>query len=480
MRLADNVRFEVEVVEALESGERDPAFADVDDDALVEMARGAAADVAAATSRWLMILAELVTRGVWAEQGARTPTQWLSWAVSMGESTAREHIRVALRLRRFPKVAKLFAAGEISYSKVRAITRLDPKLEDQLLEYATYATGAQLERIVRGYRSVEDAAPGEQEDPWVRRQLIWRQEPDGTLDVRLRLPAVVGLTMIATLEHYADELHRETPPVPVNDPEQYVGENPDEEPSVDHHVSRLALMADALVAAVDRLAEEGPVDESGKDRHTLVIHVDAEHLDDPGAGRDRAVAVETNVTGGRRKPGMFTLRALRQIACQSGYVIVGDGDTPDKTGISGRTRRVPRRLRRLLIARDRQCRFPGCEARRGLDAHHIVHVVDGGQTELENLVLLCSFHHHWVHRYGWQIIHDGQGRFRFRPPDRPAALPPVLALPGASAEALSHDRADASHGLQSLWDGHPPDYDLCVAGLLREIRRQEEPHTLAA
>jgi hypothetical protein len=104
-------------------------------------------------------------------------------------------------------------------------------------------------------------------------------------------------------------------------------------------------------------------------------------------------------------------------------------------GISG-TRRIPRRLRRLLVARDKGCRFPGCNRSRGVEAHHIIEVLDGGETVLENLVLLCAFHHHWIHAKGWEILTDGQGRFRFRPPGEPV-MPAVLPLRTASAEALA-------------------------------------------
>ncbi len=72
-------------------------------------------------------------------------------------------------------------------------------------------------------------------------------------------------------------------------------------------------------------------------------------------------------------------------------------------GAGRRTRLVSRKLRRALERRDRGCRFPGCAATRRLHAHHIVHWADGPPTELDNLMLLCTFHHHTVHEGGWRI-----------------------------------------------------------------------------
>jgi hypothetical protein len=72
-------------------------------------------------------------------------------------------------------------------------------------------------------------------------------------------------------------------------------------------------------------------------------------------------------------------------------------------GIGRRSRNVPAWLGRELVARDLGCTFPGCGTRRFLAAHHVIHWAHGGATELDNLVLLCSFHHRLVHEGGWKV-----------------------------------------------------------------------------
>src|SRR5579875_2491251 len=93
-----------------------------------------AAHLAAATCRWLLLVAEFDARGGHAEQGAKTCVHWLSWCCGIGERAAREHVRVARRLRELPMVCEAFAAGEISYSKARALTRVaSERTEESLL-----------------------------------------------------------------------------------------------------------------------------------------------------------------------------------------------------------------------------------------------------------------------------------------------------------------------------------------------------------
>jgi len=88
----------------------------------------------------------------------------------------------------------------------------------------------------------------------------------------------------------------------------------------------------------------------------------------------------------------------------------------DAVGLGREARVVNRRLRRLLMRRDGgMCRFPGCGMRRGLHAHHVVHWADGGETEMENLVMVCGFHHRSLHEGGWNVVNKA-GRFVFYDP----------------------------------------------------------------
>ncbi|MFL5839253.1 MAG: DUF222 domain-containing protein, partial [Thermoleophilaceae bacterium] len=113
-----------------------------------------ASHISAATARWLDLLVEFDARCGWSTSGAKSLAHWVSYMCSMSPAAAREHVRVARRLRELPQTAAAFARGELSYSKVRAITRVEElERESELLPLARAASASQLERIVRGYRS---------------------------------------------------------------------------------------------------------------------------------------------------------------------------------------------------------------------------------------------------------------------------------------------------------------------------------------
>jgi hypothetical protein len=125
---------------------------------------------------------------------------WLSWRSSFGLGAAREHVGVARRLRALPLVVGAFATGELSYCKVRAITRVaTPETEEQLVELARHATGAQLEKVVRGYRSALAATLPAAERAFAQRYLRWDWDEDGSLRLEARLPADDGALLLAAL-----------------------------------------------------------------------------------------------------------------------------------------------------------------------------------------------------------------------------------------------------------------------------------------
>jgi 5-methylcytosine-specific restriction endonuclease McrA len=165
---------------------------------------------------------------------------------------------------------------------------------------------------------------------------------------------------------------------------------------------RQASNAEALVARADAaLAHEGE-GRPGAERYQIVVHCDEAVLSRDGEGgcelaEGSALAPET----------------ARRLACDASVVRE-----------SRRTRSIPPAMRRALRARDRGCRFPGCENRRFLDAHHVHHWARGGPTALANLVLLCRRHHRLVHEGGWRL--DRRLRF-YDPRGRP--FPTVPSLP---------------------------------------------------
>ena len=139
----------------------------------------------------------------------------------------------------------------------------------------------------------------------------------------------------------------------------------------------------------------GAAGRSGAERYQVVVHVDA------GEG---ASVLEDG-------PALAPETAER-LACDASLVEIVERDGVPLS-VGRRTRTVPPAMRRALQARDRRCRYPGCENRRFLHAHHIRHWADGGETKLDNLVLLCSRHHRFVHEAGYSIHACGGGELEF-------------------------------------------------------------------
>ncbi len=155
-----------------------------------------ASHIHAATCRWLGLVAEFDRREGWAGWGYRSCAHWVSWRCSIAPGAAREHVRVARRLESLPLVRAAFAEGRLSYSKVRALTRVeDVTGEDELVMLAEHASAAQLERLLRAYRGVVAVERAEPE-----RWVSWSHDTDGSLLLRARIPAEEGALVVAALE----------------------------------------------------------------------------------------------------------------------------------------------------------------------------------------------------------------------------------------------------------------------------------------
>jgi hypothetical protein len=164
------------------------------------------AHVDAATQRLLQHIRDFDAAGGWEKQGAISCAHWLSWRIGLDLATAREKVRVARALGLVPAVDEAFSRGELSYAKVRAITRVsNPDNQHRLLELARYSTGAQLERICRGYRQVVRslAEPGNMpEDREVRDRLL----PGGMVKIELILHPDEAALVLQAIEKARDGL----------------------------------------------------------------------------------------------------------------------------------------------------------------------------------------------------------------------------------------------------------------------------------
>jgi hypothetical protein len=386
-------------------------------DALEKRITSMAARLAAETREWLRLVAEFNRRKGWVQWGMRSMAHWLSWSCSVGPGVAREYVRVATALTTLPLVDEAFAQGTLSYSKVRAVTRVADRVDEQtLMEQAKVHSAAQLEKVVRGYRKADRVDRPVQE----RRKARWFYDDDGMLVVSARLTADEGALFVAALEQArTGELAPTGCPDEAPDPAQ------------------LPSDVDALVAMARIAQAAGPVDSSGDDRHLVVVHADATVLaGDQDPGPDAECRIEHG-------PGL-TAAAAQRLACDAALVAwVSAAVNPgEKLKLGRKTRKISAALRRALRFRDGGCQFPGCPRKRFLDAHHVVHWANGGPTNLRNLLLLCQRHHRAVHDDGFTLhpVSDRPGRWVFQRPDGTPVPAAPEAVPAATlGGTLDHD-----------------------------------------
>ena len=156
----------------------------------------------AATARFLALLTEFDRKEGWAQHGIASCAHWLSWQCGIGPVAAREKMRTARALESLPKIAAAFGEGRLSYSKVRALTRVaTAATEATLLHIALRGTAEHVERTVRGFRRMQrEKERNEAEAIHERRYLDCRRESDGSVRVQARLAPEVGEMLLKALE----------------------------------------------------------------------------------------------------------------------------------------------------------------------------------------------------------------------------------------------------------------------------------------
>jgi hypothetical protein len=333
--------------------------------------------------RFLVLVREFDDRFGWVKWSCRSCAEWLAWRCGLSVSAAREHVRTAHALCGLPAISAAFAEGKLSYSKVRALTRAAHLHdEDLLLAYALQATAAQVEERCRQIRNVTPESTHEAQRSWQRRSLsIWRNASNGTLRITVELPIEEGEIVARAIDRAVEVGDVATGPE--------LGEQ-----------NWPAEQADALVS-IAKTYLEGSASESSStaDHYQVVVHVDDKSLRG-GVGR-----------------ADLPIDTIKRLTCDGSVLtIVEDSDgTPLDVGRKRRT--VSAALKRALWSRDRGCTFPGCGNKRYVDAHHVRHWADGGETSADNLTLLCSYHHRLLHEGGFRIGSDANGDRYFKRPD---------------------------------------------------------------
>lgn len=321
----------------------------------------------------------------------------------MERRTAREYVRVAKRLVRWRRVAEAFALRQLSYSQVRAITRAEETEDEaELLRVARGRTVREIECRVRQLRSSRSADLDAANRGRAKRHVTYFYDEVGSLHFFGRLPADQGAAFVEAVEMVAEDL----------------GGSPDD-PSCPAGWSRppvASRRADALVELVTG---------HGTTSH-LVLHADPEALacraerDEPRAGE---------VLYLRDGPAIPSELA-RRLTCDCSISLEDLNH--------GRAQRlVSARQRAALELRDgRVCAFPGCDRTHGLQAHHLTHWIHGGRTDLVNLALLCTAHHHLLHEQRFTARRRKDGTLAFADPrgheihTLPSRASPHLAATG--------------------------------------------------
>jgi hypothetical protein len=395
--------------------------------------RELAAHLAAATCRWLLMIAEFDAREGWRPSGVISCAHWLSWQCGIGLGTSREHVRVARALRILPEVRGAFGSGELSYTKVRAITRVaDDSTEARLVEFAREATGQQLDRIVGGFRGALEATVDRAAAQEMKQSLECHWDEDGMLVVRGRLTPEDGAALMSALEVAQDQV-----------PEAVVTD-----------LGTRARRAQALVVLARGSSEQAAPCE-------LVVHVDAETV-----SGDR-VRERSELESGP----VLAPETIRRLGCDAAVVEIIERDG-EPLSVGRRTRVIPPALRRALRSRDdARCRFPGCSHRRYLHAHHVIHWAHGGRTEMSNLVQLCSHHHRLVHEGGYGVSPAPDGHFRFTEPGG-WEIPDVCKGEPAGGHGIEQQNRQRRMRIDDRTcvprsGGGPCDYGIAVEGLCR-------------
>ena len=316
---------------------------------------------------------------------------------------------MARALGTLPRLSEAFASGELSYSKVRALTRVaTPETEERLLAVGRAGTAEHVERIVRGWRLVDRIAENREAARQHKSRAVHvYPDEDGMFVVRGRLTPEVGALLLRALDAGRETVRKQF--------------RVEDAPSIGQQ------QADALALIAETALHHGLDPGAPGERYQVVVHVDAAVLTDPDQPG------QSVLEDGPRVPA----ETSRRLACDASRVVMRHDADGHVVEIGARTRTIPPALRRALHHRDQGCRFPGCGLPFG-QGHHLHHWAHGGPTTLSNLAMLCRRHHRAVHEEGFQVDRQSDGELQFRWPDGrllPDA-PPAAAVPADPVQVL--------------------------------------------
>ncbi|WP_168207541.1 HNH endonuclease signature motif containing protein [Microlunatus elymi] len=527
------------VVVDLEPGVRECTAEEAE--ALAAQTMAASGEVSVRMAMFLELVGQFdATNAVRFWAGIDSTAHWVAWACSIAPVTSREYVRIARALRRMPHTRARFATGELSYSKVREMTRLvdridpsdsadpsdpsswgveasdqvtddrapaadephletgwdsRPDAEQRLIDFARQTTASQLGRTLRGYR----AAAGTAEEQRTRHRVSWWTDEAGNLHLSAVLPAEAGAAVTTALQAAIDA--NRPPDAQCGDVEP-----DDDQPDHDQH-GRRRYVDDERREAVQRTRVEAmseisthylasrPEDRSGEDRTLVVLEINATALqtdggdqptvaaegsadrttsadgasaeaDTPPGTIDDASAEAPTPTCRVRGGGAIDPATAHRTLCDARILGIIINNLGEPLAVGRSQRLVTRAQRRALAIRDGCCQYPGCPRTRRLQAHHRTSWLAGGNTDLENLILLCPWHHTVVHEHKITITGCDEPtctvRWRFTRPDRTPIIPTVHDL-GAPSPWQPILDAEGRAPTGRAWDNAARDRDRQMA-----------------
>jgi uncharacterized protein DUF222/HNH endonuclease len=350
-------------------------------------------------SRLVEIAAEIDGDGIWGATGCRSVPALVAWKLGVSPHNAETIVTVTRRLEEFPRCAAMMREGQLSLDQVGVIAeRAGEGSDAHYAQLASVATVTQL-------RFAITLEPRPEPDRKPEPERSFRKTVGEThTTYRIRLPKVEAAKLDAALDSHRDALvaawrrdHAGDTDIEsdIDSGGAYGevfggarhGENP-EGPCV--QVPPFPNAVDALMSLVEAGWDADVARRPHGQHTTVVVHLDLEN-------HNAALHLGSFLSEGERR--YLMCEADCEIWLERHGQVIGSGRG---------TRQISRRLRRALEHRDRGCVVPGCGATRGLHAHHIRHWEDGGLTELDNLVLVCPFHHRLHHSGGITITGPAQ------------------------------------------------------------------------
>ncbi len=337
----------------------------------------------AATYELLVMIREFDERGGCLKWGLESTATWLAWRCDLSMATAREKVRVAQALKHLPLISAAFSTGELSYSKVRSLTRVTNEgNEADLLDFALRNTASHVADFCRELRMGTPESLGIAERAFANRSLRLRRDADrAMISVTAELPLETGELIEKALDMARDDECLQIPDL------------------VDTSWSR--RQADAFVTMLKEYLQGSMSDKrSSSDNYLVTIHVDQSAL------------------AGNVGRSSVPLETVKRLCCDGQAVVLTEAENGEPLSIGRRSRVVPKGIERAVRSRDRNtCRFPGCHNTRFVEIHHIEHWANGGETATDQLMLLCSKHHALVHEGRFRIDKDFRNVWQFFRPD---------------------------------------------------------------